>query len=250
MAECICGICSKTFSVKPSYIKKGKGKYCSLACYAVAQNMNIECKCLTCGKSFKVKPVRLKMGGGKYCSIKCQHSSLESKIECRCLNCDKTFNATPARIERGEGKYCSRNCLFESKKTKVKSTCLCCGKSFETLPSQLSSGRAIYCSKECHIAHQQGQNHHSWLGGKQDYRGPNWNSQRKVAYKRDGGICQICHFEPKPGERRNSVHHIKPYREFNGDHLAANDLSNLITLCSTCHPRAEHGLLAVPRRLL
>ena len=36
------------------------------------------------------------------------------------------------------------------------------------------------------------------------------------------------------------VHHIKPFRFFENDYMAANDLENLITLCISCHKKAEY----------
>ncbi len=77
----------------------------------------------------------------------------------------------------------------------------------------------------------------------QDY-GPDWASARKVARTRDGFLCRQCN-APEREEREHDVHHIRPFREFNfipgenrNDRLA-NKVDNLITLCSTCHQRAE-----------
>lgn len=70
------------------------------------------------------------------------------------------------------------------------------------------------------------------------------------AYKRDGGICQICHQKPKQGERQFHVHHIVKSHRFGEDYKSANALSNLITLCPRCHAKADHSLVPVPVRLL
>jgi predicted HNH restriction endonuclease len=35
------------------------------------------------------------------------------------------------------------------------------------------------------------------------------------------------------------VHHLIPYRTFNGDYLAANRLANLISVCRPCHWKRE-----------
>jgi DEAD/DEAH box helicase domain-containing protein len=81
------------------------------------------------------------------------------------------------------------------------------------------------------------------LPGSIDY-GPNWDQQKRAALARDGERCQHCGAGQRPG-RRHDVHHIKPFRTFgyrqgvNGAYLQANALDNLITLCSSCHRRAE-----------
>jgi len=88
-----------------------------------------------------------------------------------------------------------------------------------------------------------------WRGGKSDYRGENWTQQRKLAYNRDNGVCQHCGKKPQKGKRKFQVHHIKPFRLFDGDYEAANQLTNLITLCESCHGKAEHGKIAVQPHL-
>ena len=66
--------------------------------------------------------------------------------------------------------------------------------------------------------------------------GPNWEIQRQKARERDQFRCQICGI-PERG-RSHDVHHIRPFRTFSS-FLDANQLNNLITLCPTCHQRAE-----------
>ncbi|MEN8097453.1 MAG: DEAD/DEAH box helicase [Chloroflexota bacterium] len=74
--------------------------------------------------------------------------------------------------------------------------------------------------------------------------GPDWDGQRAKALERDGGICRHCSLPPMAG-RSHDVHHLKPFRSFgyvpelNRNDKEANQLSNLITLCSRCHQRAE-----------
>jgi DEAD/DEAH box helicase domain-containing protein len=74
--------------------------------------------------------------------------------------------------------------------------------------------------------------------------GPNWATQRQRARERDGYRCRHCGV-PEGRDREHDVHHIRPFRTFdyrpgqNENYLAANDLSNLITLCPECHRRLE-----------
>lgn len=75
-----------------------------------------------------------------------------------------------------------------------------------------------------------------------DY-GPNWQTQRRLALDRDGSRCRTC---GASGEVLH-VHHIRPFREYgyvrseNENYRLANQLENLITLCPSCHRRAEAG---------
>ncbi|MCP4299522.1 MAG: DEAD/DEAH box helicase, partial [Gammaproteobacteria bacterium] len=73
--------------------------------------------------------------------------------------------------------------------------------------------------------------------------GPNWQQQRKKALDRDGHRCRTCGAK----DITLHVHHIRPFREFdyvpsvNDHYLQANQINNLITLCPSCHRRAEAG---------
>lgn len=72
--------------------------------------------------------------------------------------------------------------------------------------------------------------------------GQSWARQRRLALKRDGGACVYCL------ERdRVTVHHIATLKSFSGNTEAANQLSNLITLCGDCH-HGEHRFLRMERR--
>jgi DEAD/DEAH box helicase domain-containing protein len=76
-----------------------------------------------------------------------------------------------------------------------------------------------------------------------DY-GPSWAKARDATRARDGYLCRQCG-SPEKESRAHAVHHIRPFREFgyipgeNHYDRLANQLDNLITLCSTCHHRAE-----------
>jgi DEAD/DEAH box helicase domain-containing protein len=76
-----------------------------------------------------------------------------------------------------------------------------------------------------------------------DY-GPDWPEARAAARARDGYTCRQCGAPERQGHAHD-VHHLRPFREFgyipgeNRNDRQANALDNLITLCSTCHHRAE-----------
>jgi DEAD/DEAH box helicase domain-containing protein len=79
------------------------------------------------------------------------------------------------------------------------------------------------------------QNEGMWNNAR-NYYGPNWQQIRINVRERDGFRCQVCGVIE--GERAHDVHHKVPLRMFPSPELA-NQLSNLITLCPSCHQRAE-----------
>lgn len=73
--------------------------------------------------------------------------------------------------------------------------------------------------------------------GKRDY-GPNWRLQSRRAHLRDKHTCQHCSKTKKNGVRI-CVHHKVPFLLFDG-YEEANQLDNLICLCTSCHQKEEH----------
>jgi len=81
-----------------------------------------------------------------------------------------------------------------------------------------------------------GQNNPNWRGGYENYYGPSWPRQRTICVERDSFACRVC------GNGENIiVHHIEPQRKWDveEEHEEMNDLSNLVTLCRSCHPKLE-----------
>jgi DEAD/DEAH box helicase domain-containing protein len=66
--------------------------------------------------------------------------------------------------------------------------------------------------------------------------GSDWPRIRDQVRARDLYTCQVCG-RPEDG-RRHDVHHKQPFRSFASPEVA-NQLENLVTLCPTCHRRAE-----------
>jgi 5-methylcytosine-specific restriction endonuclease McrA/DNA-binding CsgD family transcriptional regulator len=87
-----------------------------------------------------------------------------------------------------------------------------------------------------------GEQNPAWRGGHEKYYGSNWDEQRQRALNRDGYECQSCGEAPNDPHEL-PVHHHVPIRWFkNSDaHTRedANQLWNLITLCSGCHGNIE-----------
>lgn len=243
----VCEVCGKHFYDH----KHPDRRYCSHKCHCELQKRRVTLTCSTCGKPFTVRP---KWESRLYCSRKCYLEreitgpNLEQRI---CDYCGKTFHTWPSRST----KYCSRTCRVKAQKKPenfVTLVCNTCGEYYTVHKLYIERRNSKYCSVECRAAAQsilkRGMGNPNYRGGAVEYRGPNWRRQSRLARVRDGYTCQICGKKPKL--HRCHVHHIKPYREFDGDWQSANELSNLITLCASCHARVEAGKLDCPKLLL
>ncbi|ANB55778.1 HNH endonuclease family protein [Anoxybacillus sp. B7M1] len=161
-----------------------------------------------------------------------------------CSFCGKGIIRKPSEIR--ENNFCDRHCrrkYLNSKRVIV--VCNNCGTKFEKKPSVVRN--LNFCSIKCMGDYYgksgmfSGENSGTWAGGDIEYYGPNWRIQRRKARERDNFTCQDCGITEAEYGQELSVHHIIPFRAFNGDWKRANDLSNLITLCEhPCH-RKRHS---------
>ena len=69
-------------------------------------------KCLVCKKSFYTKPSWVKSGGGKYCSLVCKYKSSKQGKDIPCFICGKVVYHPKGRIEQSKSKkyFCSKSC--------------------------------------------------------------------------------------------------------------------------------------------
>jgi DEAD/DEAH box helicase domain-containing protein len=74
-----------------------------------------------------------------------------------------------------------------------------------------------------------------WTNNPNDY-GPTWPGLRDLRRAMDGFRCHLCEI-PEQG-RSHDVHHKIPFRSFSTAEQA-NHLSNLVTLCPSCHHKTE-----------
>jgi 5-methylcytosine-specific restriction endonuclease McrA len=87
-------------------------------------------------------------------------------------------------------------------------------------------------------SHFCGENSPHWRGGSVGYYGPNWDKQRKAANQRDNFTCQFC--GKKKTTRYLDAAHVVPFRHFGLQrYKKANRLSNLVTLCRSCHTKYD-----------
>lgn len=151
-----CSSCGGRFYASPGHLKRGWGKFCSLACrskvHAGAGHSSwrgglVEAKCGRCGKAFGIKPSRVERGEGKFCSRKCQHEG--GSYDTHCEHCGKGF-----RTYRSLGsKFCSRECNDAARAPQPNCTCTECGERFYVKPADLARDTKVgvgrFCSMRC-----------------------------------------------------------------------------------------------------
>lgn len=251
----ICPTCDEEFIVYP---KHPNVKFCSPECYAKSQQKRIIKACQGCGKEFKESYV-----GQKFCSRECgfKHRKRRERTktkQCICVWCGKQFETFYCRKDR---KFCSHQCMSEygasvtpgaprKEGFRIIQNCKICGKPYETNRIQILLRGSSCCSKECvaelNSRRMRKDGNPNYRGGTILYRGANWGRQSRKALKRDGYRCQICGKRVNRHKHDYGIHHIRPFREYEGDYENANHLSNLITLCRSCHARVEFGGLPCP----
>ena len=77
-----CKICNKKFYSKPSWINRGKGRFCSLNCYARSRKTGATIKCFVCGKYVYRSCKKIKKSHSKkfFCTRGCSTSWLASQF--------------------------------------------------------------------------------------------------------------------------------------------------------------------------
>lgn len=245
-----CDYCGEQIEVERYKMEKLNHHFCDKSCFDEWQKNKEIVECENCGKEFEKIPSKIERKDHHFCSRSCYREwrSKEvrgknhpgwNRIEISCENCGKVIDRLPSEVEAREHNFCSRECLNEWKKNqRIEVECQNCGRKFEKIPFRARKAENHFCSKECRIEWSKGENHPNWKGGYNPLYPPNWLEQRKKAIERDNHLCQLCGAEEESIE--HNVHHIVPYIAFD-EGKEANRLSNLITLCDSCHNRAEYG---------
>lgn len=180
------------------------------------------------------------------------HGESIATREYTCDWCDGSVARRPCDV-RGDHVFCDQSCqkAWESdvragaggpnyRGGRIEVECAWCDGTKRVWPNR-DDGRNHYCSGECMAAyrsqHWRGPDHNSWRGGYRlraaivaSHHGPTWERQRDRALERDDHACQMC----ETNDGKLDVHHIVPVVAG-----GMNGLWNLITLCPTCHGRAE-----------
>lgn len=100
-----CSVCGKSFDA----CSHGPRKYCSKACRnSITGRVNRICP--ICGNEFITLKNNVENGKGIYCSIKCYNIAQYPHMTTICLQCGKEFPTVSSRIDNGQDKYCSMEC--------------------------------------------------------------------------------------------------------------------------------------------
>jgi hypothetical protein len=231
-----CERCGKGFYVRPNRIDVAR--YCSWACaYPIAT-----ATCVMCGKEFRINPCR--KATATCCSAICRG---KHSIQ---VQGGKLVNHNLAGNKHRQGKR-PTNAFNPGQNTGANNpmwvapvvlTCTFCNATFERKPWEVNGkhGHAgKFCSAACRDQYramqQSGANSPYWVGGIKTYRGRDWLRTRKIVVLNQAGCCASC---GKHVGDSLPVHHIKPYREF-ASAEEANQLSNLVGMCQSCHMKNE-----------
>lgn len=241
-------------------------------------------QCNHCGAALERTPFKVRRAKHHFCNMTCKNAwQVEhlrgannpawSSVEKPCAQCGETLHVIAYRARHYEHHFCNTVCMgkwqtanrvgqdnYSWRGGKVDVTCAHCGQSFQDYPSNRQGHNVYFCSRRCQSAWQSlaraGANSPSWKGGDIEYYGPNWRAQRRAARKRDKHACQHCGVTERQLRQALDVHHITPFREFgyvpgvNDTYKVANELTNLISLCRTCHLRAEHKSIPLQLRFV
>lgn len=225
-----CAQCGQIFS-KPTYdVQRSKTglHYCSYTCSQAAKRRTITKPCEHCGEPFTRPP---SLAHQRFCSIACRSPIGNATLTC--VECGVQFVRKQYKADQ---RHCSMKCRDVGRT--IKTQCLHCNKPIQRAKSLTKRRNRFFCSKVCAVAHLRGANNDRWRGGSKKYYGPDWKPARKAALVRANYTCQRCGLKKNGLKWKLHVHHKIPVRYFSNPN-DAHFPSNLVTLCSSCHSKAE-----------
>lgn len=236
-------------------------------------------QCAACGADINKPQNRIDRAVHNFCSHACRGRWMTGlsgenakhwkpdKPSVSCATCGTPVRPSPSRLQRNKHHFCSRECSGKWKSAHKEeiawhipppclqprtpnTKCAYCQKPLFRDPCKFKTTKHFFCGFECRSAwrteNETGDKAWwAWKGGCDTYYGPNWKRQAREARKRDGYKCQHCNVAQSDLNCLLHVHHIKPFRTFNyvvganENYKKANRLSNLISLCPSCHHKAE-----------
>jgi 5-methylcytosine-specific restriction endonuclease McrA len=176
-----------------------------------------------------------------------------SQLSADCAWCDAELSRPRWRVKKYEYQFCDKGCkgayysanpseLHEKERVTV--TCSSCGEDKKVIPAQATRSEHHFCDRECKgewwSNNVSGESHPNWKDGYEPYYGPNWERKRQETRERDGYKCILCGITDGASKlihgRELSVHHVIRINDFETP-AEANDLGNLLTVCTYCHQR-------------
>jgi hypothetical protein len=177
-----------------------------------------------------------------------------TSINIPCSFCKTPLERPQYKIKSQKDHFCNYRCLAKFKikhKTdlpcddfgKIKTNCAECNVVIYKHPYRLKRSKNLFCSDSCNnewmSKHLCGPKSAVFKGGPL-YYGPTWPYAKRAARRRDNDTCQNCYNTAEELGKKVDVHHIIPFRDFGpSKHTEANQLTNLICLCSKCHRLLE-----------
>ena len=159
------------------------------------------------------------------------------KVTRCCEHCGETFDSWRRRLGV-ERRFCSRTCYYAAVAPRpafLVVECPQCGTSFRRTRGAISRVKASTCSRRCSQILNSGSGNHMYRGGEKHRRGPGWVANRRIVRERDK-VCRLCGKTPETNGQALSVDHLIPWRIW-ADEEAANQPSNLVALCRSCHAK-------------
>lgn len=201
-------------------------------------------QCKICSKEFETT-----RSAKIYCSRQCAQEARYVKDrktpkavgELYCSQCENAFTPIQGKCWL---RFCSSKCKDKKygslkpksprKTSKVISTCNQCGVEFE-YRRYAQSPKRLFCSRKCCYKHNSGNKGRLRRDGRFHFLpSKEWQETRKLIISRDGHACVICKTLCKR-PRVLCVDHIVPRRFTCKIGCDPHQISNLATLCRTCH---------------
>lgn len=253
-----CDYCGSEY--EQSYTNAGKQNgYCSDECRDKSRLALFQCD--NCLKLYKADKYSRRQYSSNYCSEQCgyvgQRRTREECIEAfekgvQKLGKNAPLNKIMKAGGMGGGQYyrhfdslndVAREAGYPDMCTHDFVNCETCGAAVKKTRYYLKNNEHNFCDQKCYF---------EWMRSGAlrspdtiytiEY-GPNWHYQRRAARARDDYTCRSCGMSEEEHKRRTGrrleVHHIKKARLFD-DYKERNHLSNLMTLCRSCHTKWEH----------
>lgn len=161
-----CRVCGRERRVSPS---QSQQKFCSPACYGVAQRCRKSYRCPVCGRERAVSPSLVSRTGRVFCSSACavvaRRVQKVPRVTIRCVECGRERQLVPCQARQREGRHCSQACFNQGKrrakaerakaenrvvlKPQNLRTCVECGAVVKCRGRRRTTREKVYCSREC-----------------------------------------------------------------------------------------------------